>query len=126
MSEIYEMAGTVAVVMDKQTFASGFEKREFVVDDDDDKYPQFIKFEVIKERCALLDDASEGDKVSVRFRIRGNEYKGKYYNNLAAFEVAVEKAQPAPMPADATPTDQATIDQCSADMDLPVDESLPF
>jgi hypothetical protein len=88
MSGTYEMNGTVKTVSDKQTFSSGFEKREFVITTDD-KYPHNVKFECIKERCSLLDNVHEGDGVDVSFRIRGSEYNGKFFVNLQAFEVKV-------------------------------------
>lgn len=50
----YEMTGAVKVVMDEVTFPSGFNKREFVVTTEDDRYPQDIKFETVKEKTALL------------------------------------------------------------------------
>ena len=42
----YELAGTIKVIMDTQTFGSGFTKREFVVTDSSGRYPQEIKFEL--------------------------------------------------------------------------------
>ncbi|MGI9239866.1 MAG: DUF3127 domain-containing protein, partial [Verrucomicrobiales bacterium] len=51
------------------------------------KYPQDVKLEVIKEKVALLDKFSEGQRVKASFNIRGNEYKGKYYVNLQAWKI---------------------------------------
>lgn len=82
----YEMEGTVKVVFDQQTFPSGFTKREFVVTSDD-KYPQDIKFECVKERCDMLANVQQGDRVKVNFDIRGNEYKERYYVNLSAWKL---------------------------------------
>ena len=82
----YELTGTVKSIMDQQTFPSGFTKREFVVTSED-RYPQDIKFECVKERCALLDKVSDGDRVTVAFDIRGNAYNDRYYVNLAAWKI---------------------------------------
>ena len=84
---MHELSGTVKVIFDEQTFASGFNKREFVVTDEADKYPQDIKFECVKEKVELVNQLNEGDKVKVTFDLRGNEYNGKYYVNLAAWKV---------------------------------------
>jgi len=81
------MTGAVKVVMDEVTFASGFNKREFVVTTEDDRYPQDIKFETVKEKTALLNDLSVGQRVKVTFDLRGNEHNGRYYTNLAAWRV---------------------------------------
>lgn len=70
-----------------QTFGSGFTKREFVITTGDTKWPQDIKFEVVKDKCALLDQFSTGQAVSVSFDIRGNEYNGKYYVNLNCWKI---------------------------------------
>ena len=82
----YELTGKVKVVMDAMTFDSGFTKREFVVTSDE-RYPQDIKFECVKERVSLLDNVSEGDEVTVSFDLRGNEYKERYYVNLVAWKI---------------------------------------
>jgi hypothetical protein len=84
---MHELNGTVIEIFEAQTFGSGFTKREFVVSDDADKYPQSIKFECVKEKVELVDKLNKGDKVKVTFDIRGNEWKGKYYVNLAAWKV---------------------------------------
>jgi single-strand DNA-binding protein len=87
----YEIKGTVAKILDPQTFSSGFTKREFIVQTDE-KYPQSIKFECVKERIAQLDPVREGATVNVSFRIRGSEYNGKFFVNLQALGVTVEGA----------------------------------
>jgi len=85
----FALTGTVAKLLDPQTFASGFTKREFIVQTDE-KYPQSVKFECVKERLALLDNVRESDTVTVEFRIRGSEYNGKFFVNLQAVGVAVK------------------------------------
>jgi single-strand DNA-binding protein len=82
----YEMTGTVKLVMESQTFASGFCKREFVLVTGD-KYPQEIKFECMKDKTALLDNVRPGDEVVVKFDIQGREYNGKYFVSLVAWGV---------------------------------------
>ena len=91
-----EVEGKVKVLMDKQTFSSGFEKREFVITTQE-QYPQDIKFEAIKDKITMLDALNPGDIVKVSFNLRGNEYQGKYYVNLQAWRV--EKPQVADAPA---------------------------
>lgn len=113
----YEIVGTIKIVMDVQTFASGFTKREFVITTEDN-YPQEVKFECIKERCALLDNVQVGERVKVHFRVRGNEYKERYYVNLQADQV--DK-----LDADGSST---TIEPEDIPMDEPLDldDGMPF
>lgn len=89
MSEKHTLTGTITHKMDLQTFDSGFTKREFVVCDDAEKYPQEVKLELIKDKCAILDKIPLNSKVTVHFNIRGNEYKGKFYVNLQAWRIEV-------------------------------------
>lgn len=85
---MYEATGKIKLINDTQTFPSGFSKREFVVTTADSKYPQDIKFEVVKDKCSILDDYKEGQDVAVNFDIRGNEYNGKYYVNLSCWKLS--------------------------------------
>lgn len=73
------------MVFETQEFSSGFQKREFVLTTDD-KYPQDIKFEVVKDNCTKLNELAEGMDVTVYYNLRGNEYNGKYYVNLQAWK----------------------------------------
>lgn len=81
-----EVTGKVKVLFDKQTFDSGFEKREFVITTQE-QYPQDIKFELYNDKCAVVDRFKTNDEVTVHFNIRGNEYNGRYYVNLNAWKV---------------------------------------
>lgn len=87
MGQNFELEGTVKVINEVQSFASGFTKREFVVEVEDGKFPQSIKFECLKEKTSLIDGYEVGDPVKVFFDIRGNEYNGKYYVNLTAWKL---------------------------------------
>lgn len=91
---MYETTGKIKVIFDTQTFASGFAKREFVVTTAADKYPQDLKFEVVKDKCALLDGFRPDQPVTVNFDVRGNEYNGKYYVSLSAWKIAANGSAP--------------------------------
>ncbi len=88
MPSMYEATGKIKLINDVQTFPSGFSKREFVVTTGDSKYPQDLKFEVVKDKCSILDSYKEGQEVQVNFDIRGNEYNGKYYVNLSCWKLS--------------------------------------
>ena len=87
MANSFELTGTLKVLEDLQTFASGFTKREFVIEIPDGKYPQMVKFEVVRDKISQLDQVSIGDELKITFDIRGNEYKGRYYVNLNAWKI---------------------------------------
>lgn len=85
---MYEATGKIKLISETQTFPSGFSKREFVVTTSDSKYPQDLKFEVVKDKTSILDSYKEGQDVVVNFDIRGNEYNGKYYVNLSCWKLS--------------------------------------
>ncbi len=106
---MYEAQGTIKIISDTQTFGSGFTKREFVITTGDSKWPQDIKFEIVKDKCALLDQFSTGQAVSVSFDIRGNEYNGKYYVNLNCWKIQAGSGD----------TSQASPQQQQSNNDIP-------
>jgi hypothetical protein len=120
----YDLTGTVKVVMPPQTFDSGFTKREFVVTTDDDRYPQDIKFECVKEKTALLDDIQDGQRVTVTFDVRGNEYNDRYFVNLTAWKVGVEAAAAAGGSPTAEPVDGPPLDSLQPPQEE--EEHMPF
>ena len=118
---MYEIEGTVKIVFAKQTFDSGFTKREFVVTTDE-KFPQDVKIECIKDKCDLLENVSAGDRVKATFNIRGNEYKERYYVNLQAWKLETLGAEAASAPGHDAEAFAASASQVDA-----IDEDdLPF
>ena len=103
---MYELEGKVKEVFEEKTFGSGFRKKEFVVTTEG-KYPQDIKFECVQDKIDQLEGVSAEDTVSVKFDIRGREWKGNYFVNLSAWQVnrndsAGDGADPS-LPADEPP-----------------------
>lgn len=114
---MFELSGIIKLIGDKQTFQSGFEKREFVLTTQE-QYPNDIKLECIKDRIALLDALNPGDKISVKFRIRGNEYQGKYFVNLNAFDIRLEDSN--------TSSNTSSKELPTINLDTEDDNDLPF
>lgn len=83
----YELEGTIKVIMDTQTSPKGFTKREFVVTTPEERFPQDIRFEFVKDKVSLLDKFRPGMRVKVGFDIRGSEYNGRYYVTLSAWRI---------------------------------------
>lgn len=83
----YSMTGTIKKIFPTQSFPSGFTKREFVVTSSEDRFPQDVKFDCLKEKEEILQGAKEGDTVTVHFDIRGREYNGRYFVDLNAWKL---------------------------------------
>ena len=132
MAKGFEMEGTVKVINEVQTFASGFSKREFVIEVEDGKFPQMVKFECLKEKTTLIDDYAVGENVKVHFDIRGNEYNGRYFVNLNAWKL--EKPGGGAAPANDGFADQGAppshLSEPPADygsaQGAPSDDDIPF
>lgn len=101
----FELTGTVKIIMDEQTFPSGFSKREFIVTTPDDKYPQDISFSCLKDKAALLNNVSVGQEVKVTFDIGGREYNGRYFVNLNAWKIQTADSQGGNNPNEMPPPD---------------------
>ncbi len=92
----FEIEGTLKVIMDTQTFGSGFTKREFVVTIGDERYPQDIKMELVKDKTALLDKYKIGQRVKIGFDLRGGEHNGRWYVNVQAWRIHPADGSEAP------------------------------
>ena len=69
-----------------------FKKREFVLTDNAQSYPQTILFQLTQDRCSFIENAKVGDEVTVHFLLKGREWKNpqgeiKFFNSLDVFKV---------------------------------------
>ena len=97
MSNEIKKEGVIIAIDEIITFDSGFTKREFVIKTTDDgDYPQDIKFELVKDKTALIDKYNVGDKVTVYLNIRGREYNERYFVNLVAWKIEGQSVSAAP------------------------------
>lgn len=97
---MFDISGTIKKIFEEQTFGSGFNKREFVLTTSTERYPQDIKFELVKEKVSLLEPLKEGDQIKVFFDIRGREWKENYYVNLNAWKIESVGGDHAPVAPD--------------------------
>ena len=121
MAQTFEIEGSLKLLLDVQTFASGFSKREFVVEVPDGKFPQMIKFECVKDKIAMLDKVSIGDTVKVSFDIRGSEYKERFYVNLNAWKLVKSGGGS----DDEPPRGNSSLDE-SFDREPDMSDDVPF
>jgi hypothetical protein len=83
----FEVEGKLHRIFPTEQKSASFSAREFVLEVPDGNYPQLIKFQAVQERCGLLDNFREGDRVRVSFDLRGREWNGKYLTNLNAWRI---------------------------------------
>lgn len=101
----YTLTGTIKKIFPTQTFPSGFTKREFVVTSSEDRFPQDVKFDCLKEKESILEGTKEGDTVTVHFDIRGREYNGRFFVDLNAWKLEAGAGSGGKAAADNVPED---------------------
>ena len=86
-----ELQGIVKKIGETQTFASGFQKAEFVLVTEE-PYPQPILIEFLQDKIDLLQTIKEGESVKVGINIRGREWTNpqgevKYFNSITGWRL---------------------------------------
>ena len=121
-SMAYELTGTIKKIFDQQDFPSGFYKQEFVVTTDE-RFPQDIKLDCLKEKVEMLKNFPEGSAVKVSFDIRGREWNDRYYVDLSAWKIeAADAAGADEAPAEA----QSQPAEDPAQYGIEEDDEVPF
>ncbi len=82
----YQAEGVLHKVFDEEQKSDRFKAREFVIETED-QYPQFVKFQLVNDKCDLANGHNEGERVKVSFDLRGREWNGKYFTNLQAWKI---------------------------------------
>ncbi|MBI2794076.1 MAG: DUF3127 domain-containing protein [Ignavibacteria bacterium] len=125
MANSFETNGSIIVIMDTQQITDTFKKREFVVEIADGNYPQQVKFQMIQDKTALLDNYKVGQQVKIFFNLKGRSYTRKdnttdYFTNLDCWRI--ESAEGT---ASASNTDYSQIQPASASAKDDFDD-VPF
>ena len=94
----YEIKGKLIFKEDTQHISERFQKREFVIEVENEKNPQwndFIKIQLIQDRCDLLENIALNENIKVYFTVRGRKWENKgqvsYFTNLEGWRI--EKLQ---------------------------------
>ena len=104
---MYEFTGKVKAVGELQTFASGFSKRDLVVEEErDGRWPNVVAFSFKKDNAVKLDGIVPGMRVKVGFAVDGREWtdpktgKVRYFSDLTALRLErLDETVPVPEPA---------------------------
>lgn len=86
-----ELNGTIKKIFDLQTFQSGFQKKNVLIETLDE-YPQTILVEFLQNKVTLLDSFNVGDDVKISINIRGKEWispegVAKYFNSITGWRI---------------------------------------
>lgn len=122
---MFNITGTLKMKTPEQKVSEKFRKRDFVLTDNASQYPQFISFQLVQDRCSLLDAFQEGQEIRVFFNLRGREWRApsgevKYFNTLEAWKLeAVSATQPVAAGTATAVPDVTTFTAGESEDDLP-------
>lgn len=88
-----ELKGKIIHIGDTQTFASGFQKREFVIETEE-QYKQEISLELFGDKIDIIDAHKIGDTVDIGINIRGKSHTNpqgqkRWFNSLVAWKITI-------------------------------------
>ena len=125
----FEIVGKLHKKFDTESKTATFQAREFVIEADDGRYPQMIKFQLVQDKCDEIDKYNEGDNIRVHFNLRGREWQGKYFTNLNAWRIENGTAATPAAAAPAAAGDFPTLDDAPTSTGgggSSVEDDLPF
>lgn len=119
-----DITGILKVKGEAQQVSEKFKKRDFVITDNSSQYPQHISFQLVQDKCGLIDQYNIGDEIKVHFNLRGREWKSpqgetKYFNTLEAWRLESISNGGSSSAANKMETVSETFTATSADDDLP-------
>ena len=108
----FELTGKVIDIQPIQQVSDKFRKREFVVEKQENGttaiFVDYIKFQLVQDKCDLINDSFMNTEVKVSFNIKGNKWerdgKVNYFTNLDAWRIEkVEQNAATPQSMPSTP-----------------------
>ena len=91
----YELTGKLVAKFDTVQRTESFKTREFVVEKSDDingrTIVNYVKFQCVQDKTAIVDRVNTGDQIKVYFNIKGSKWekdgKTNYITNLDAWRL---------------------------------------
>lgn len=94
----YQLIGNLIQIDPVVEVSDKFKKREFIVEEvneKDEKYNDYHRFQLTQDRCDKIDSAKVGDKIKVSFELKGRKWekdgKVSYFTTLEAWKIDVEQ-----------------------------------
>lgn len=123
----YEINGKLIFKEDTQRISERFQKREFVIEVENEKNPQwndFIKVQLVQDRCDLLENIALNENIKVYFNVRGRKWENNgqvsYFTNLEGWRIEKMAPQTA---SNMPPVPEYSVEDIPA---APEADDLPF
>ncbi|MEM7055748.1 MAG: DUF3127 domain-containing protein [Bacteroidota bacterium] len=120
-----KITGKILEVKDTHQVSDTFKKRMFTLEyADNPQYPEYITFELIQDRCELIDGFQVGQEIEVSFNLKGRKWvnpegETKYFNSLQAWRIETLAKEQSQAPEQVSATQQATTDAAIVEDELP-------
>ena len=128
-----EIKGKIKNISETVQISERFRKREFVVEyTSNPDYPQPLQFEMVQDRCELLDSFEVGQEVEIFFDLRGREWTNpqgqvKYFNTLQAWKLVSEQSSVTTSPTTSAQKTSAPVpDEKPGWLENESSDGLPF
>jgi hypothetical protein len=97
----FEITGKIIDILPVNQVSDKFRKREFVIEKKETGGPavfvDFIKFQLVQDKCDLINESYLNEEVKVSFNIKGNRWerdgKVNYFTNLDAWKIEKTSSQ---------------------------------
>lgn len=91
----YTLTGKLHAILELQNVSETFQKREFIVETVENssgrEFIELIKFQLLQDKCGIIENYKIGDNIKVSFNIRGRKWekdgKTSYFTNLDAWKI---------------------------------------
>jgi hypothetical protein len=91
----FEIVGKVIDIAPVNQVSDKFKKREFVIEKKETGgtavFIDYIKFQLLQDKCDLINDSYMNEEVKVSFNVKGNKWerdgKVNYFTNLDAWRI---------------------------------------
>jgi hypothetical protein len=131
MSKTFEVQGMLHSIGETTAYGqNGFTKREFVIklsgEGENPDYPNYVALELLKDKCALMDQYQVGQEVVAHFNLSGRLWSGqgkpeKCFTSLQAWRIE-SAGQAAAGPSASGDFDGVSFSSASSDFD----DEVPF
>ena len=99
----FEITGKVIDIMPVNQVSDKFRKREFVIEKKDTGgqtlFIDYIKFQLVQDKCDLINESYLNEEVRISFNIKGNRWERdgrvNYFTNLDAWRIERVSDSPA-------------------------------
>ncbi len=123
----FEIIGKVIDILPVNQVSDKFRKREFVIEKKESGgsavFVDYIKFQLIQDKCDLIDESFLNEEVKIWFNLKGNKWERdgriNYFTNLDAWKIEKTSGQSKVTNAQANSTLEDTPPENDELSDLP-------